>query len=85
MKTATLRAIGGWKTDTDGAQDWDVFLRVIGNSGLVVHVPYVLYHWRLIETSVSVGGLDAKPYAAVGQLRTLSKYLPEAGWPGVAH
>jgi glycosyltransferase involved in cell wall biosynthesis len=44
-------------------------------------VPRILYHWRQIETSVSVGGLDAKPYAAQGQLCAVNKYLPVAGWP----
>ncbi|WFS25140.1 glycosyltransferase [Rhizobium rhododendri] len=82
MRTAVLRKIGGWDTATDGAQDWDIFLRVISDGGTVVHVPRILYHWRWLETSVSAGGFDAKPYAANGQLRALDKYLPIAGWPG---
>jgi O-antigen biosynthesis protein len=77
-----MRAIGGWDPHTDGAQDWDLFLRAIGTGGQVVHVPHVLYHWRHIETSVAAGGLAAKPYAAAGQLRTLKKFLPVAGWTG---
>ncbi len=82
MKTRTLRAIGGWDATTDGAQDWDLFLRIISAGGEVVHVPRVLYHWRWIETSVAAGGFDAKPYAAKGQLNALHKYLPVAGWEG---
>ncbi len=82
MRTERMRAIGGWDPNTDGAQDWDLFLRGIGDRASVVHVPYVLYHWRHIETSVSANGFSAKPYAAAGQLRALSKYLPVAGWPG---
>ncbi|MEB2848293.1 rhamnosyltransferase WsaF family glycosyltransferase [Endobacterium cereale] len=82
MRTAVLRKIGGWDATTDGAQDWDIFLRVISDGGAVVHVPRVLYHWRWLETSVATGGFDAKPYAANGQLKTLENYLPTAGWPG---
>lgn len=82
MKTETLRRIGGWDPATDGAQDWDIFLRVIAEDKVVVHVPRVLYHWRWIETSVSAGGLDAKPYAAAGQIRALEKYLGTTGWRG---
>ena len=79
-----MRAIGGWDPATDGAQDWDLFLRAIGTNGQVEHVPYVLYHWRHIETSVASGGMGVKPYAAAGQLRTLKKFLPAAGWPGAS-
>lgn len=82
MKVSTVRAIGGWDSATDGAQDWDIFLRVIAEERVIIHVPRVLYHWRWIETSVSVGGLDAKPYALAGQIRTLEKYLNATGWPG---
>jgi O-antigen biosynthesis protein len=82
MRTDTLREIGGWDSATDGAQDWDIFLRVILTGGKVVHVPRVLYHWRWLETSVAARGFDAKPYALEGQIRTLGKYLPRAGWPG---
>jgi O-antigen biosynthesis protein len=82
IRMARMRAIGGWNPDTDGAQDWDLFLRAIGPRGQVVHVPHVLYHWRHIETSVASGGFGVKPYAAAGQLRTLKKFLPVAGWTG---
>ncbi|TGN94601.1 rhamnosyltransferase WsaF family glycosyltransferase [Burkholderia sp. USMB20] len=82
MRIDRLREIGGWDPDTDGAQDWDIFLRVIGREGKVKHIPRILYHWRQAPTSVASGGLAVKPYAAKGQLQTLAKYLPEAGWPG---
>jgi cellulose synthase/poly-beta-1,6-N-acetylglucosamine synthase-like glycosyltransferase/glycosyltransferase involved in cell wall biosynthesis len=80
MRTETLRIIGGWDPDTDGAQDWDLFLRFIGKGVRVVHLPHVLYHWRHIESSVAFGGFDVKPYAVAGQLRALAKYLPVVGW-----
>lgn len=81
MRIENLRSAGGWDSKTDGAQDWDVFLRVISEGGVVVHIPRVLYHWRWIETSVAAGGFEAKPYAASGQLNALFKHLPVAGWP----
>ena len=64
MRTEHLRAIGGWRVETDGAQDWDLFLRVIERSRRIEFIDKVLYHWRMIETSVAFGGLLAKPYAA---------------------
>ena len=77
-----LREIGGWDSATDGAQDWDLFLRLIGAKGRVRHVPKMLYHWRQVPTSVAVGGLETKPWAADGQLRTIDRYLATAGWAG---
>ena len=80
MRTELIREIGGWRTETDGAQDWDLFLRLIAKAKQVVHVPKVLYHWRQIETSVASGGMAAKPYAAEAQARTLRDYFGVNGW-----
>jgi glycosyltransferase involved in cell wall biosynthesis len=84
MRVDRMREIGGWDPDTDGAQDWDLFLRVIGSEGRVIHVPRVLYHWRQVLTSVAAGGIDAKPYASDAQVRTITKHLQHAGWSGAA-
>jgi glycosyltransferase involved in cell wall biosynthesis/SAM-dependent methyltransferase len=82
LRTDLVRGIGGWNPETDGAQDWDLFLRAYLAPARIRHIPYVLYHWRQIPTSVSMGGFTAKPYAADAQLRTLRKYLPAVGWDG---
>lgn len=82
MRVDRLRAVGGWDPDTDGAQDWDLFLRVIGTEGRVTHVPRVLYHWRQVATSVAAGGIDAKPYASNAQVLAVTKHMQQAGWPG---
>jgi cellulose synthase/poly-beta-1,6-N-acetylglucosamine synthase-like glycosyltransferase len=75
-----VRAIGGWREETDGAQDWDLFLRVINRAKKVHHIPKVLYHWRQIETSVAGGGLATKPYAEDAQLRTVRDHCQRQGW-----
>lgn len=81
MRTGHVREIGGWRKKTDGAQDWDLFLRIISRYGNVRHVPKVLYHWRRIATSVAAGGLEAKPYAAQSQVHTLQDFCREQGLP----
>ena len=75
-----VRAIGGWREETDGAQDWDLFLRAISHAKNVRHIPKVLYHWRQSETSVAALGLAAKPWAAEGQLRTVRDHCGRQGW-----
>jgi GT2 family glycosyltransferase len=73
IRTDLVRAAGGWKSETDGAQDWDIFLRIIDSGAKVVHVPGVLYHWRIISTSVA-SGIDAKPYVTHAQIATLNAH-----------
>jgi cellulose synthase/poly-beta-1,6-N-acetylglucosamine synthase-like glycosyltransferase/glycosyltransferase involved in cell wall biosynthesis len=80
LRTAIVREIGGWRTETDGAQDWDLFLRAIARSGRIAHIPKVLYHWRRVATSVSAGGIQAKPYAAQAQLKVVRQLVEERGW-----
>jgi len=66
--------VGNFDQTTDGAQDWDMFLKVSEQTSNIVHVPYVLYHWRIISTSVA-SGLKAKPYVIEAQNRTIDNYL----------
>lgn len=80
MRSQDVRRVGGWRTETDGAQDWDLFLRVTSlPDSKVHHIPKVLYHWRQLSTSVAAGGIDAKPYAAAGQIRAVADHCARAG------
>jgi O-antigen biosynthesis protein len=80
LRTELVREIGGWRKETDGAQDWDLFLRFIAKAQSVRHIPKVLYHWRQIRTSVAARGFDAKPFAARAQAVTLRDYCQSQGW-----
>lgn len=47
-RTEAIRAAGGFRLGYEGSQDYDLALRVIARTkGPVVHMPWVLYHWRL--------------------------------------
>lgn len=54
--------VGGFRAGFDGAQDYDLVLRVVEQSRVVVHIPKVLYHWRAIKGSTA-DDRDAKPYS----------------------
>ncbi|HEY5268405.1 MAG TPA: glycosyltransferase, partial [Candidatus Saccharimonadales bacterium] len=84
MSTSLVRKIGGWATETDGAQDWDLFLRVIAESKKVGFIPKVLYHWRVIATSTAMS-IDTKPYALSGQRKAIDKHLVSLGIPATAY
>lgn len=51
-----LRAIGGWRAGFDGAQDWDLQLRISEQipPTQIVHIPKILYHWRAVAGSTAL-------------------------------
>jgi glycosyltransferase involved in cell wall biosynthesis len=66
----------------DGAQDWDLVLRVTEKARRVVHVPEILYHWRTLPSSTSVAGGDAKPHATEAARRAIDAHLARTGVQG---
>lgn len=89
MRMEHLRAIGGFRSETNGAQDWDLFFRVIERAAdqakgrpKVGFIDKVLYHWGIVATSVASGGVTAKPYALRSQLRTIAERLARTGGKG---
>jgi hypothetical protein len=82
--TVFRRALGlqlGVFTDpaVEGAQDWDLALRFLDGGYEGVHVPEILYSWRVHSESTSGRGVDAKPYALKGQQRCLELSLERRG------
>jgi len=58
-----LRDVGGFRSGFDGSQDYDLALRVTECAREVVHVPEVLYHWRIHPGSVSHRPDNAQVFA----------------------
>ena len=47
-RTTLVRALNGFRLGFEGSQDYDLALRATAvTKGPVVHVPHVLYHWRV--------------------------------------
>ena len=46
LRRRLLDKVGVFKPQFDGAQDYDLFLRVSEQTQRIYHVPRVLYHWR---------------------------------------
>lgn len=81
FRTALFRQVGELRPACDGSQDHDLFLRLIEQSGPPVHVPKVLYYWRVHAGSTS-GGTAAKPYVAAAAKRALADHLRRTGRKG---
>jgi glycosyltransferase involved in cell wall biosynthesis len=66
IRKQLVQSVGGFRDKYNGAQDWDLFLRVGHAARRVYHVPRVVYSWRISETSAA-SGIEAKPYAKEAQ------------------
>jgi glycosyltransferase involved in cell wall biosynthesis len=62
IKKELIDQVGGFTAGLEGAQDYDLYLKVLEHTDKVVHIPKVLYHWRKIPGSTAAVFND-KSYA----------------------
>jgi glycosyltransferase involved in cell wall biosynthesis len=62
IRKALVDKVGGFRVGFEGAQDFDLFLRVTELTDKIYHIPRILYHWRMVEGSTSMV-IDNKSYA----------------------
>jgi O-antigen biosynthesis protein len=72
----TLRKIGGWRGELDGAQDYDINLRTVEviDERRIGHIPAILYHRRGIWGSAAID-LGFKPDSLDAGKRALEQHL----------
>lgn len=63
-----------YRADFDGSQDHDMVLRLTEKATKIVHIPKILYYWRVHPQSVSMD-LDVKSYAVDAAIRAVSDQL----------
>ena len=78
LSRALYDAIGGVREGFDGAQDYDLVLRAGERAARVVHIPAVLYHWRMHAQSTA-GSKASKLYAFEAGKRALVDHFARAG------
>jgi GT2 family glycosyltransferase len=78
LRRSLVDEVGGFDQAFEGSQDWDLVLRVTERARAVVHVPRVLYHWRMLETSAASSG-EAKPWAAEAGVRAVQAHCDRIG------
>jgi O-antigen biosynthesis protein len=81
LRRSLVEEVGGFDPDFEGSQDWDLILKVTERARAVAHVPRVLYHWRMLETSAAGGGVEAKPWAFEAGTRALQAHCDRIGLP----
>lgn len=78
IKKEIFDKISGFHVGVEGAQDHDLFLRIVEQTDKIVHIPKVLYHWRMLETSTAKTS-DAKPYAHNAAKKAIQDHLNRIG------
>ena len=73
-----VREVGGFHEGFEGSQDHDLVLRVTERARKIVHIPEVLYHWRVIPGSAA-GDPHAKPYAWIAGVKAVQAHLDRLG------
>ncbi len=83
FETALFNAVGGQRPEYDGAQDYDLILRLSEKAGGICHVPKLLYIWRAHAASTA-SEAAAKPYAVQAGVRAITAHLARVGLAGEA-
>ena len=88
IRRRLVEEIGGFQPGFDGAQDYDLFLRATERARRILHVPRVLYHWRISAHSTSQNSAQ-KPEAVGHGAKALEAAVRRRGLdatvePGVA-
>lgn len=78
-----LEKTGGFRTECDGAQDFDMVLRLTEQTDRIVHIQRILYFWRAHSKSTAAD-VAAKPYVIQATLRSVNDHLKRTGMKGCA-
>jgi|GEM_PF-312888 len=78
VKRSIVEEVGLFDERMNGAQDYDFILRTTEKAEKVVHIPKVLYSWRLSETSTA-GNENAKTYAYDAGTLALEEHYKRMG------
>ena len=76
LRKDVVEKLEGERSDYDGAQDFELVLRAseIVDHKNIIHIPKILYHWRLSETSTAANA-EVKPYAYIAGAKAVQDHL----------
>lgn len=81
-RRSLVEEVGGFRLGLEGSQDYDLLLRCYERSDAarVVHIPHVLYHWRIIPGSTAMSA-DQKSYAVTAAQNSINGHFERLGMP----
>ena len=81
FKKELMDKLQGFNSEFDGSQDYDLIFRAVENAKQIVHIPKILYNWRINANSVA-SGASAKPYAYVAAKKAILANIERQGIKG---
>jgi len=82
FKKELMNKLEGERSKYDGAQDFDIIIRVAENVKdykNIIHIPKVLYHWRVHPNSTAQAEVQSKPYAFEAGILVIEDHLKRLG------
>lgn len=84
-KKELIERVGAFRKEFNGAQDYDLILRCTEEAENIVHVPKILYHWRVHKESTSDNPMS-KMYAYDAGKKAIEEHLKRCDTSGeVSH
>ena len=74
LKGDLAQKVGGFHSDCDGSQDYDLILKATAQARQILHIPRVLYHWRAGAASTATS-IENKQYAVDAARNALQSHL----------
>lgn len=81
VRRSLMERVGGFRTEFDGAQDYDYIFRCTEQARKTAHVAEILYHWRVHEASTA-DNPASKMYAFEAGKRAIEEHLKRCGETG---
>lgn len=78
IRKKIVEEVGGEVHELVGAQDFDLFLKVVEKTKNIYHIPKVLYHWRKVPGSTA-DTIDNKEYAIIAGKKAVEYALKRRG------
>ena len=78
VKSAIIKDAGGFDSEYDGSQDYDVIFKCIEKADSIHHVAKSLYHWRMHEGSTALDP-ESKMYCYVAGQKAIQHHLDRIG------
>ncbi len=80
-RRSLVEEVGGFRSEYDGSQDYDLFLRLAERTHRIAHIPEPLYSWRAVPGSAAAEA-NAKPFAIAAAWRAVADALERRGYGG---
>lgn len=78
FKKSLMDKLKGFNKEFDGSQDYDLILRATEQANRIVHIPKILYHWRMNVDSVALAS-NTKTYAYDAAKKAILQHLERIG------